>query len=286
MMTVMAETLENHLPIPHPEWLARIDRIAALREGIVLLLEEESRLLLREQPVLIAEYEARLGALDLELLTLEAECAELRFRFERLNIHVNRGEAITPERLRQLEHLVIEERAIWAARLAERQADLALGLATFRHFTLVDTDVTRRCTTAYRRLVRLLHPDVTRDPETSRRYWQTVQDAYRVWDVERLESLLLLIGGTPESRIEPVSGFDGLDREIARLEAQSRALALRRDSLLARSPFCHRDLLRDPERIAALRVERLAAIEAVRARRDHLRALLQAILERETETLH
>lgn len=282
----MAETSENHVPIPHPDWLARVNRIAALREGIVLLLEEESRLLLQEQPVLIAEYEARLGALDLELLTLEAECAELRFRFERLNIHVNRGEAITSARLRQLEHLVVEERTIWAARLAERQADLALGLAAFRHLTLVDTDVTRRCTTAYRRLVRLLHPDVTNDPDASRRYWQTVQDAYRVWDVERLESLLLLIGGTPESRIEPVSGFDGLDREIARLEAQSRTLALRRDSLLARSPFCHRDLLRDPDRIAALRGERLAAIEAVRARRDHLRALLQAILERETETLH
>ena len=113
----------------HPQWLAQMTHIVRLREAIVVLLEEESRLLILEQPVLIAQYEARLGALDLERLLLEAACGELRFRIEQLVALYNRGEVITPERLEQIDAAVAEEHALWAARLAQREADLTLGLA-------------------------------------------------------------------------------------------------------------------------------------------------------------
>ena len=113
----------------HPQWLAQTAHIARLREAIVVLLEEESRLLILEQPVLIAEYEARLGTLDMERLLLEAACGELRFRIAQLQALYNRGEAITSARLAQIDAAVAEEHALWAARLAQREADLALGLA-------------------------------------------------------------------------------------------------------------------------------------------------------------
>jgi hypothetical protein len=285
-MQKMADITVTNLPEIHPEWLALTARIARLREGIAVLLDDESRLLLQEQPVLIAEYEMRLGALDLELLMLEAESAELRFRVERLNALLNRGEAITPERLEQIEDAVAAEHALWAARLAQREADLALGLAVWRSLTSVDAEVQRRCKTAYRRLVRLLHPDVTQNPEASKRFWQIVQDAYRDWDAERLESLLVVMQVEIGAVLDTTLGLVGLEAEVARLEAQTDRLAGRQRELLTQIPFCYRELLRDPVRIESLRGERLTAIEQAKVWRDYLHALLQSFLERASATLH
>jgi hypothetical protein len=284
----IAEMTLSHLPEIHPTWLERSARIVGLRTGIAVLLEEESRLLLLEQPVLIAEYEARLGALDLERLLLEAACSELRFRIEQLNALYNRGEAITPERLAQIDAAVAEEHALWAARLAQRENDLVLGLAALRSMVIVDVEVQQRCKAAYRRLVRLLHPDVTQDPAASERFWQPVQAAYVEWDADRLETLLAVVQGELETDVEHAlpQGMDALVQEIARLEKQVENLLRRQQDLLTRSPFCYRALLRDAAALEDLRTERITDIEQARARRDHLQARLDAFTQSQTATVH
>lgn len=170
----------------HPDWVTLTDRVARLKEGLDLLLEEESRLLLQEQPVLFAEYQAALGALDLDLLVLEAECATLRYRIERITARQNRGEAINADWLARLDQDLAQEQAAWAERLAAREAELAKGLAGYLGLGPVDPVIYARCKQAYRRLVRLLHPDVTQNPEASRRYWQAVQETSRGWDADAL----------------------------------------------------------------------------------------------------
>ncbi len=278
----------SHLPDVHPTWLARSARIVGLRAGIAALLEEESRMLLLEQPVLIAEYEARLGMLDLEYLLIEAACSELRFRIQQLHALYNRGEVITPERLAQLDAAVAEEQRIWTARLTQRENDLALGLAALRNMVLVDAAVQQRCRTAYRRLVRLLHPDVTLDPAASQQFWQPVQAAYANLDADRLEALLSVVQGELDPVLEDAlpQGMEAIEQELSRLEAQVENLLRRQQELLVRSPFCYRALLHDAAALDALRAERQQEIEQAKARRDQLQSRLQAYFEKQTVVLH
>ncbi|MBI5330894.1 MAG: J domain-containing protein [Betaproteobacteria bacterium] len=263
----------------HPDWVALTDRVARLKEGLALLLEEESRLLLQEQPVLFAEYQANLGALDLDQLVLDAECATLRYRVERITARKNRVEPINAEWLARLDQEVALEQAAWVERLAAREVELAKGLAGYLSLAPVDPVIHARCKQAYRRLVRLLHPDVTQDPEASRRYWQAVQEAYRAWDADALEGLLAVVRVGDETPEDAPQGLDALVQEVCRLETLTDTLRQRQTALLERIPFCYRDLLADSAQVAALRQERHEAIVRARTRRDQLAALVQTLLE-------
>lgn len=98
-------------------------------------------------------------------------------------------------------------------------------------------------TNLYRALVKKLHPDVAGESEERRRFWDSVQIAYKQKDVERLRMIHLLVDDfyQNESKNEEAK----LQTLIIELENNIRNQELKLKNLKYQEPFVFQDKLKD-----------------------------------------
>jgi hypothetical protein len=114
---------------------------------------------------------------------------------------------------------------------------------------VIDSSTQQRAKKAYRRLVRLLHPDVSpQHRELFDHYWQTVQDAYGNIDADLLEALQHIV----ETAVSQCSHqADKHAETISRLNTLIASHSERLITLKTEVPFCWSEQLHDSEWLSA-----------------------------------
>ena len=264
----------------HPE-VATLQRACEeLRCRLSKLHEEQSRLEEHVRPYLEALYLDSLGSLELALLQAQADNARMRRRLELIRARTNHGTRLDERVLQAIEAQLAIEWQEWQQRLAEKERGINSAKARLSAPRLTPAE-NEKLKTLYRRLVRRLHPDITRtETRAYQQYWQEIQYAYQCGDVEYLDilaELLLKSGEASAADDKPVSCLD-IDGEHQRLTRLLSVQVGRLAALRASPPFCHGSRLLDPAWMLAKQVELRAAIEAEAATRERLRQALDELI--------
>lgn len=239
--------------------------IAALHTQLAAVLETIEHVLKHEIPLLTARYQGLLGDLEYQLFNMQVEVMSLRQQIEQMQAILNRGEAIDPAQIHQIEADVAQKLQDWTARLCEKARVLQESQETLAHVEFLSPAETRLLKTTYRRLARLLHPDVSPENiELFEKYWETIQQAYASGDVAMLEAVLALVEGC-EGALSA-----NPEEEIARLQKLLSAHGERLIQLQQAPPICFARQLDDGEWIRACRAEIQAEIVEETTRRDVL----------------
>ncbi|MFI3220608.1 MAG: J domain-containing protein [Methylococcales bacterium] len=204
------------------------DTVDNLSQQLAAILENLEQMQQREKPYLLALYQTSLGELEYKLLTMQVECRVLQQRIQLAMIYLNRGECLTEQKLQAIEQQVKQDLLAWHTQLSEQAQVLSAGFTYLQNLIVVDTNIVQRVKQAYRRLSRLLHPDVSPEHQTLfEHYWSSVQNAYRSFDADLLEALLYTV------------------ETAARLKMMIAKQAERLVQLRHEAPFCWAEQLHD-----------------------------------------
>lgn len=244
-----------------------------LRADLSSLLEAIARLEEHDRPILMALYLATLGELEYRLMTLQVESMALQRRIEMIQQRLNRGVKVSGTDVVQIEQEIAAELQSWQATLQEKEAALSGACELLSGLIAVSAEQVQCVKSAYRRLARLLHPDVSPlNAALFERYWNTVQQAYLTMDEALLEAILHLV----EHEVD-ISGKDDTIKEIARLQDLIARQAQRLAQLQSSSPFCYAELLNDAVWVESKRWQLEEAIQLEAARQARLIARYAAI---------
>ncbi|MEI6069131.1 MAG: J domain-containing protein [Methylococcaceae bacterium] len=245
----MTTAREDSLPI------CEIDTLSLQLAAILDNLEQMQH---KEKPYLLALYQTRLGEVEYHLLNLQVECRVLPRRIELAVALLNRGEMLTRQILDGIEAQVTLDLLVWQTYISQQAQALSAGRKFFSGLVMVDANTLQRAKKAYRRLVRLLHPDVSpQHQELFDHYWQAVQDAYGNIDADLLEALRHIV----ETAVSQCPNqADNHAETIFRLNALIASHSERLITLKTEVPFCWSEQLHDPEWLSARQASLEAAI--------------------------
>lgn len=238
--------MQSPLPAPHPEIQALRRECATLELKLAELLEKLAELRTHARASLETLYDKNFGRLECRLLRLQTSNAARQRRNELLVERLNRGEPVDAAALAVAEAVVAAELAAWWAEVEHCEREVRRNLDRLGQPELSAPEV-RKLKSTYRRLARLLHPDLAgaQLPE-SRRFWEETQRAYSNGDLPHLEAVLALV-----ERNAPVpperDSLAELRRDRERLAALVREQERRLADLRTEAPFRYELLLRDPE---------------------------------------
>ena len=234
--------------------------IDTLSLQLAALLDNLEQMQQKEKPYLLALYQTRLGELEYHLLTLQVECRALRRRIEQAVTLLNRGEILTQQILSDIETQIKQDLLVWQTQISDQAQMLAAGKAFFSELVVIDSSTQQRAKKAYRRLVRLLHPDVSpQHRELFDHYWQTVQDAYGNIDADLLEALQHIVE-TAASQCSHQA--DNHAETISRLNTLIASHSERLITLKTEVPFCWSEQLHDSEWLSTRKATLDVAIAA------------------------
>lgn len=259
-------------PAPHPEIQRLTEANAELRTELALLLTEAHDLVHTLRPNLLAIYQTKLGAWELEKLKAQFRVARLKRTVELAQAALNRGGK--PD-MDQIEAQVQEEQILWEKKIQEAAAKLQQAEHRLAHLLPDEQNVELK--KLYHQIVKLLHPDLHPDqPAGDKLLWQQVQDAYDVGDLEKLRALSLLLHepdppeGTPDA-------LEKLQAEHAMLEQRIAELETKIGQLEGQPPFTWREDLENEVWVAMKRTALEKETEPLQAQ--------AAALEKHLETL-
>lgn len=219
-------------PALHPEIQRLLDANAELRMELALLLTEAHDLVHTLRPNLLALFQTKLGAWELEKLKAQFRVARLKRMIDLVQATLNRGGK--PD-MAQIEAQVQEEQVLWEKKINEAAA--ALKGAEHRLAHLLPDEQNAELKKLYHQLVKQLHPDLhPGQPAGDKLLWQQVQDAYDAGDLEKLRALSLLLHHPPPPE-NTEGGLEKLNKEHDMLEKRIAEMEARIEQIENQPPF-------------------------------------------------
>ena len=255
--TIAAEKMPMHASLIPVQVNSPAD---ALWGELSAIIESIDELQTRVAPQLEARYQAALGRLELQLLSLQIEVQSARRQIEVLQSRLNRGEPVTAEWLAGMNAQIATELVEWQQKKEKGAQVLSAAQKFLASLSTADADEVKCVKTAYRRLARYLHPDAS--PENSdlfERYWPVVQEAYLRIDAALIEALLHLVAHAINERTDRLPAIDS-DIELDRLRRLIATHAERLALLKTQAPHCYAEQLSNETWIATRQAELEAAI--------------------------
>lgn len=216
--------------------------IDGLSQQLAALLENLEQMQQQEKPYLLALYQTNLGELEYRLLGLQIECRALQERIELATRALNHGEILCQRHLDAIEEQIKQAMLVWQLQLNEQAQAISDGFAYLNGLVTVDAEIVNRAKRAYRRLARLLHPDVSPQHQALfEHYWPSVQEAYRAMDADLLEALLHVVETTAAQDVGHNATEAIKNRLTGMIAKETERLAALRNS----PPFCWAEQLHD-----------------------------------------
>lgn len=259
-------------PTLHPEIQRLLEANVELRMELAMLLTEAHDLVHTVRPNLLALYQTKLGAWELEKLKVQFRIARLKRTIELVQAALNRGGK--PDMV-QIQGQVQEEQVLWEKKINEAAAKLQTAEHRLAH--LLPDGQNAELKKLYYQLVKQLHPDLHPDQTAGDKLlWQQVQDAYDAGDLEKVRALSLLLNN-PKPPENTADALQKLQTEHAMLEKRIEEMEAKIESLESQPPFTLRDDLENEVWIAMKRTTIEKETEPLQAQ--------AAALEKHLETL-
>lgn len=189
-------------------------------------------------------YTKEFGQLIIANFELKLECIKLKKSISYCRRVLNRGQNIN---VNSMNEAVESEMTLYKVQLRSMQSELK----TAENSKTVDSFRASRSKKIYRRLSKLIHPDVNAKTETNeklRELWERVSAAYHTSNAEDLEDLEILVRKTIEDLGD--AGFEidleGIEDRIDRVEHQI-------NDIITSEPYTYKDILSNKEKMDSLR---------------------------------
>ncbi len=269
MKTAANQSLTIH---PQAEKLRNQNR--QLQAESVRLIVEHDYLKMVVAPQILAEYQSKIGALELCAFQFECEIRAFIRRIELANSALNRGEKPVYQ---NIEQEIRTEFAAWREKIVRQICEIRVAKER-ENLPLLTRAENSELKSLYRRLVFLLHPDIVRNPtERQQKLWLQVAEAYQDGDLQTLRTIRLLVGNESESIESNFSGenlniLESLKNQNAELKQICEKFLDEIAEIKNSAPYAWRKILNDEaelekccndlrERIKILREKRRQLVE-------------------------
>ncbi|MFQ5344704.1 MAG: hypothetical protein ACE5DZ_01940 [Mariprofundus sp.] len=215
-----------------------------LRNQLARLIGQKETLENHQKPMLVAIYNREIGVFEFKLLQLQAVLRRMKRKVEMLTVKANQGEMIDASIIRAVEDQLDREFAKWKKALLERETQLQKSKRLLDTLQPMSNEDSRKLKSIYRKICKLIHPDITASMHLADRFWMQAQKAYADGDIDQLEVLLILIlKSTEEDSQYHIDQAD--DQE--RLQKLICSLAEKLESMKKQLPYCYADKIMDSE---------------------------------------
>lgn len=233
------------------------EKLAELRQGVIEILLEIDNMTLQVNPQIQMEYAKKIGYLENDLFKWQLRARREKRKLALAQAAANRGENVQTE---SLDDVLDIEFAEWEAQLAkqsEKQLELLEALTGMRPLSPKEA---REFKELHCRLIRRLHPDLHPDlTEEALRFFLIAQAAYESGDLSTLRVVDVATQDLEAAEEdEEIVSEDAAEIEIAMVQAQLNVAEEQLENLKRSHPYCLRELLGDPLKVA----ERQRALES------------------------
>lgn len=175
---------------------------------------------------------------------LKLECIKFKKSISYCRRVLNRGQNIN---VNSMNEAVEKEMTLYKVQLGDMQRDLRAA----NNSVTVDAFRASRSKKIYRRLSKLIHPDVNAKTETNenlRELWERISDAYQHSNVDDLEDLEILVRKALEDL-----GDEGFEVDMEGIEERIEKIERQINDIITSEPYTYKDILESKEKTEGLR---------------------------------
>ena len=214
--------------------------------------QEYEELLIRKETALKdahsyeIDYTKEFGELIADILKTKIECIRLRKTISFCQKAINQGKKVDVDAMKKT---IDEQMAGYYVELDQ----LLFKNEAAKDARQVADYIVREAKRIYRRIVKVLHPDINAKTEKIQRLkelWNDVTEAYDKYDVDRLEDLEVLV-----NRAIRELGDEGFELNIKNLDKKIERLEKQISDIVTNKPYTYIEILRDKEAVKAHREE-------------------------------
>jgi len=262
----------------HPDALLLDD----LREQLARLIEQQDSLENHQKPMLEAIYNREIGVLEFELLQYQVELQRIKRKVEMLTAKINRGETIDGSIIMEVDRQLECEFLTWKKKLFEHEKQLQESERLLSSHQAMSDEDSRKLKMIYRKICKLIHPDIAASMSLADQFWMQAQKAYGDGDIDQLEILLILI--LKQANDDSQYHVDPVDEE-ERLQKLICSLAEKLESMKKKPPYCYADKIMDSEWINQKQKYLLEKIELIQQVMTRYKRVIELMIDC-PETVH
>lgn len=221
-----------------PELITEDDR---LNEYAGLLAGRDQ--LLKECTSIQLNYTKEFGKQLIANFELKLECIRLKKSISYCRRVLNRGQSIN---VNSMNESVEQEMTLYRVQLGDMKREQKAAEKS----EIVDAYRVSRSKKIYRRLSKLIHPDVnskTEADEQLRELWERISEAYQSSDVDELENLEILVKRALEDL-----GDEGFEIELEDIEERIERIEKQINDIVTSEPYTYSEILESREKTEAL----------------------------------
>jgi len=260
---------ENSSLTINPEAERLRNRITQLQREAARLIVERDYLKTSTAPQIAAEYQCKIGALELRVFQYECDVRAFIRRIEMANAVLNRGEKPS---YCEIETTVKNEFAAWQSQIAARLREIEAA-KELSELPFLSEAESLEIKNLYRKLAFLLHPDITGiSDERREKLWLQASGAYAVGDLTTLCTIRLLLDDAPE---EPFAGenksiLESLKNRCTELKQVCEKLPDDIAGIKNSPPYAWHEILDDAARLEKIQNDLREKIEVLSEKRRQL----------------
>jgi hypothetical protein len=252
-----------------------LEKLNSLKSELAKLISDRDYLENTIKKNLEALYVTRIGKNEYELFNLECQLARLKRKIELIQIRINHGKNVD---LFEVEEQLNDEYSEWKEKIDGMLSDIKASEARLN--SLMSEKETREFQSLYRSLVKKLHPDVNAEQsEKEVLLWNRTQIAYKLGDIEELQTIKLLLEGIGEEDIKKDPGSISLiDRQMESLKDKISRLTRYIMKLKSEFPFTIENNIKDESWVKEKNSLILIKIESIKIQIKELQSVIENML--------
>lgn len=201
--------------------------------------------LIKKRTSLIALYNTKIGIFELKRYELYFECKKCKRKIEILQSFDNKGQFITKS---QLEDIVEKEVREYEEKLNQIKDDINMSQAYLESPNISNREL-QDIKKIYHKIIKKIHPDIcSYQNQSTDELWLLTQDAYLSNDLEKLQSILLMVNDIENNDFKD-NDYSTLSHKKERLENQINKLITQIEQIQSSFPFTKEDILYDRNKL-------------------------------------